>query len=157
MWLYDTGAAALVLAYNDGAGHEAAATVTFFQATATDATAQQRAFTGSPQVTPRLQALVVSDASRYAWLGTPAPSKVTSGSAPVALHEPGDAELFTMTARANGSAQSALWTFTHEYVGRYEAATEVTWCTCDALPPAGLQHVVDIAGAHVAALAAKLP
>jgi hypothetical protein len=157
MWLYDTGAAAVVLAYSDGAGHEAVATVTLFEATTTDATAQQQAFTGSPQVTPCLQALVVSDAPRYPWLGSPAASKVTSSSDPVALQEPGDSELFTMTVRANGSGQSALWAFTHEYVGRYEVATEVTWCTCNALPPATLQHLVDVAGAHVAALAAKHP
>jgi hypothetical protein len=49
------------------------------------------------------------------------------------------------------------WVFTHEYIGPYEAATEVTWCTCKPLPTSGLQHLDDIVGAQLAALAGKEP
>ena len=157
MWLPDTGAAALILTYDDGAGHQAAATVTFFQATSTSATSQQLAFTGSPQVTGCLAALVDAQASRYAWLGSPGVPTSAPGTVPVTLHDPGDAELLSLSGNDNGSSQSALWAFTHEYVGRYEAAAQVTWCTCNALPPAGLQHLVDVVGTHLASLAAKFP
>jgi hypothetical protein len=157
LWLSDTGAAALVLGFDDGAGHQAGATVTLYRAATAEAIGPQQAFTASPQVAPCLEALVVGEPPRYAWLGALDASEFTDGAAPVALPEPGDSELLSVTGTTDGIPRSVVWAFTHEYVGRYEAATEVTWCTCNAPPPASLQHVVDIVGAHVASLAMKSP
>ncbi|HVM63830.1 MAG TPA: hypothetical protein VMU14_03140 [Acidimicrobiales bacterium] len=155
-WSADVGAAAMDVAFNDGTG-QANAVITFFSASSAAAIAQQRSFTASPKVGPCLQSSASQDAHRYVWVGTQDPSQFTVAAAPVVLREPGDAELLTITAGLWPARHAAYWMYTHEYAGRYEAATAVTWCSCGPPPLGALQHFHDAVGAHLAALAAKSP
>jgi hypothetical protein len=145
------------VAVNDGAGHQGVAAITFYRASTVPAIAQQRVFTSGPALTPCLWSSAAQDSSRYPWLGPVVGPDFALSVPPVALHQPGDAELLTLTRVVGGSPQSAFWAFTHLYVGRYEAVVVVSWCSCKPLPTADLQHVDDVAGAHLAALAAKSP
>jgi hypothetical protein len=155
-WAADVGAAAMDVAFNDGPG-QANAVITFFSASSAVAITQQQAFTGSPKVDPCLQSSAAQDAKRYSWAGTQSPAQFSVAAAPVVLRQPGDAELLTITAGLWPSRHSAYWMYTHEYAGRYEAATAVTWCSCGPPPLAVLQQFHDAVSAHLAALAAKAP
>jgi hypothetical protein len=155
-WAADTGAAASDFALDDGA-HQASAAVTFFRAGTTAGIAEQRAFTASPQVVPCLQLFASLDALRYPWLGYTDGSQYAVSHPPVVLHNPGDSELLTISAGSGASHHTAYWSFSHQYASRYEAVTTVTWCTCEPLPSAEAQHIIDVVGAHLASLATKEP
>jgi hypothetical protein len=131
--------------------------ITFFSAGSAGPIAQQRSFTGSAKVDPCLQSSASRDAQRYPWAGSQPPSQFTVAPAPVVLREPGDAELLSITAGLWPQRYSAYWMFTHEYAGRYEAVTAVTWCSSGPPPLGSLQALHDAVSAHLAALAAKAP
>jgi hypothetical protein len=153
---YADEGATLGITFNDGV-HQAAAAVTLYRLATPVAAAKEAAFTGSLGVVPCLGVSAARDSAPYPWLGELEGTEFTDGRAPVALRQHGDAALLTVTAQVDGSSRSAQWAFVHQYAGRYEALTVVSWCTCTPLPPAALQHVVDLSGAAVATLAAKAP
>jgi hypothetical protein len=144
------------VAFDEGS-HQATGTVTLYRVGSAAAMTQEHDFTASPLVLLCLDASAARDAQRYSWLGELEGTEFTNARAQVAVREPGDAALLTVNVTINGSSQSAVWAFVHQYVGRYEALTAVSWCSCKPLRTSDLQHLVNASAASVARAAAKMP